>query len=442
MAAYSLRTSLLLAAFLGASGHVDPANGVSTSCDDILRFAFPDLCDLQVVQENITVRGLRLAYWRYSAANGTGSGRGKVPVLVSHGGPAWGHNYVLPFKQQACRGREVVFYDQVGCGLSAIPPEPRRTAPWLFTVDYYIEEVRALANALGWDAFHFIGHSWGTYVGQVYGLQHDPRLKGLVLAGPLSDPQLYIRSQWDRRAGSLGTLPFYTQHVLRKLDSLQAYDSPLYSAEDKSLTAFFTVRTVPTPDCFLTSAMNMLSKTSKEIYVGMQGASEFTMSGVMSALNLTGRLGQIPNPVLLVSGKFDTMRPPTVDAMYRNLPRAWWAEMPRSGHCTMTDDPQLTNNVVGEFLDGVESDSLGGFQAWIDKAVADSLDGPLESPAVAASALTEPAPRLPGVLQGLLLVALGVAVGTLAGPWLAPRYYVRRLWAEGARTDLTLHLSM
>uniref|UniRef100_A0A7S1L9J1 Peptidase S33 tripeptidyl aminopeptidase-like C-terminal domain-containing protein n=1 Tax=Alexandrium catenella TaxID=2925 RepID=A0A7S1L9J1_ALECA len=230
---------------------------------------------------------------------------------------------------------------------------------------------------------------------------------------------------------------------MHRLEELRAFDSPLYEAEDDVLTAFFTVRTAPTPDCFLASAANMKTETAREIYVGMQGASEFTIGGVMRDLNLTGSLPQISNPVLLVSGRFDTMRPPTVDAMYKSLPRAWRAEMPRSGHCTMTDDPRLTNDIVGEFLDRVEGDGLSGFQMQIDQAIADSLGQPSSMAAAAATGASPPVRslQLPLVPHGLLLLAAGVAVGAFAGPWLAPRYYARTPWAESARADLTAHLS-
>ncbi|CAE7699044.1 pip, partial [Symbiodinium necroappetens] len=76
--------------------------------------------------------------------------------------------------------------------------------------------------------------------------------------------------------------------------------------------SFFTTRTIPIPDCF--SAAKPTSKTSKEIYVGMQGASEFVFSGVLGHFNYTPQLPEIANPVLLTFGRYDTMRPPVIDA--------------------------------------------------------------------------------------------------------------------------------
>merc|ERR1712048_254448 len=101
----------------------------------------------------------------------------------------------------------------------------------------------------------------------------------------------------------------------------------------------------------------------------MQGPSEFTIGGVLANLNLTNDLRGIQNPVLLTHGRYDTMCPPTVNALYTNLPRAWKALMPHSGHASMIDDPKIMNDVIGEFLERVETNTLPDFDAWIDGQV-------------------------------------------------------------------------
>ncbi|CAE7252665.1 pip [Symbiodinium natans] len=346
----------LLAGAASTEVEIDPERA-ELSCDALLRYAFPDLCDLEVVPGTIQVRGLRLAYWRYSR-RGEKPVPQKLPLLMVHGGPGFGHNYMLPLKQQACRGREVIFYDQMGAGASAQPDLHK--APWLLTVDYYVEELRTLVTALGWKQFHLVGSSWGTILSQAYAFTQDPRLRGVVLSGPLSDGDLYWHSQWDETDGNLGSLPFFVQATLWKLQTKKGLSSKLYAAEDEILTSFFTTRTTPVPDCF--NAAKPTSNTSMEIYVGMQGASEFVFSGVLGGFNYTPRLPQIANPVLLTFGRYDTMRPPVVDALYRNLPRVWKAMMPRSGHCSMIDDPRLMNDVVGEFFEREEAGSLAHFR--------------------------------------------------------------------------------
>ena len=48
---------------------------------------------------------------------------GKLPVLTLHGGPGACHDYLEPMEGLAATGRRVIFYDQLGCGNSAVPSE-------------------------------------------------------------------------------------------------------------------------------------------------------------------------------------------------------------------------------------------------------------------------------------------------------------------------------
>ena len=60
-------------------------------------------------------RGGHPLYWRVEDA-----GWSKPPLLVLHGGPGVPHDYLLPLGALARAGRSVVFYDQLGCGGSAV----------------------------------------------------------------------------------------------------------------------------------------------------------------------------------------------------------------------------------------------------------------------------------------------------------------------------------
>ena len=74
------------------------------TCDQLT----PDLCDLSVTDGTLTIRGLELRYWVYEPP----TPKSMLPIIMVHGGPGWSHHYLLPLKQQACRGRKVIFYDQ------------------------------------------------------------------------------------------------------------------------------------------------------------------------------------------------------------------------------------------------------------------------------------------------------------------------------------------
>jgi proline-specific peptidase len=80
--------------------------------------------------------------------------RGKLPLLVLHGGPGVPHDYLQDLSGLANEGRAVVFYDQIGCGKSDHPDDPA-----LWFIDTFVDEVAAVRDALDLDQVHLFGHS-------------------------------------------------------------------------------------------------------------------------------------------------------------------------------------------------------------------------------------------------------------------------------------------
>jgi proline iminopeptidase len=331
----------------------------------------PDLCDDLIVSEgDLRIRGIDVHYWRYESSSSSssrrhGGGSGGVPIIVIHGGPGFPHNYMLPLRQQACHGRPIYFYDQAGCGKSIInassssssssPTSVAEVYPWLLTVEYYsLEELPALIEHWNLSDYHIIGNSWGTVLSQFFAL--DARadalagLRSMVLSGPVSDSGLYVDSQWSQVDGTLGSLPIYVQDRIRSLEEIGAYGSREYQDVVEVLTSQFTIRTAPYPDCFVDSSDTM----NQEVYVGMQGESEFTIGGTLRTMNITHRLVDVRVPVLLSHGKYDTMRPAVVKAMLDKLPLAESVQLNRSGHISMIDEPREMNDAVTDFFDRVE----------------------------------------------------------------------------------------
>jgi L-proline amide hydrolase len=65
-------------------------------------------------------------------------------------------------------GYPVIFYDQAGCGKSTRIDDPAADAPWLYKIDYYVEEFFEVVASYGpLSGYYIYGHSWGTIVGQV-----------------------------------------------------------------------------------------------------------------------------------------------------------------------------------------------------------------------------------------------------------------------------------
>ena len=82
-----------------------------------------------------------------------------TPLLLLHGGPGAGHDYLGPLDELADT-RRVVFYDQLGCGKSERPDDVG-----LWTLERFVHEVDEVRAALGLESVHLLGQSWGGWLG-------------------------------------------------------------------------------------------------------------------------------------------------------------------------------------------------------------------------------------------------------------------------------------
>ena len=81
----------------------------------------------------------------------------KAPLLLLHGGPGSTHNYFEVLDCIAETGRQIISYDQIGCGHSYLDGHPE-----LWTQKTWIDELIAIREHLHLDSVHLLGQSWGA----------------------------------------------------------------------------------------------------------------------------------------------------------------------------------------------------------------------------------------------------------------------------------------
>ena len=159
-------------------------------------------------------------------------GGGGIPLLVLHGGPGAGHDYLEPLEGLA-PDRAVVVYDQLGCGQSDQPD-----ARSLWRMERFVAEVGTVWRALGLEQIHLLGQSWGGWLAIECMLTHPPGVVRVVLASTSASipqfvaeaarlkaalpPGVYQTMQHDEASGDLhhpayeaAVLEFYRRHLCR-----------------------------------------------------------------------------------------------------------------------------------------------------------------------------------------------------------------------------------
>jgi len=268
---------------------------------------------------------------------------GKLPLVLLNGGPGVPHDYFEPLAEWARAGCRVVFYDQLGSGDSDHPHDPS-----LWTVELFVDELRAVREALGRAHCHLLGQSWGGLLALEHTLAHPQGIASLTLADPLvSAPQ------WEAEADRLrARLPAAAQAALTSHETAGTTDS----ADDEEAMMIFYGRHVcrldPWPDC-LQRAFARLS-ADPEVYTTMWGPSEFHVTGTLKEWDVRGRLPGIAAPALVLGGRHDECTPAIQEDLHRRLPGSERVAFEQSAHLPHLEEPERFREAAEGFLDRVE----------------------------------------------------------------------------------------
>ena len=274
-----------------------------------------------------------------------------IKVLLLHGGPGLTHECFESFEGYfPNQSIEFIYYDQLG---SYYSDQPKDKSLW--TNERFVEEVEQVRIALGLnkDNFYILGQSWGGILAMDYALKYQKNIKGLIISnmmssipeynkyaqevlGPKMNPEIYSEiMQLEKnndfanpRYTELLFEHYYTEHILRKPQK----DWP------ESITR-----------CF--------KHINSEVYISMQGFSEFGITGDAYIKNwdVSKRLKELTIPTLTIGSKYDTMDPKHMEWMSKEVQNGRFLFCENGSHLSQYDDQKTYFNGVIKFLKDVDN---------------------------------------------------------------------------------------
>ena len=243
------------------------------------------------------------------------------PLVVVHGGPGLDHSYLVQWLLPLATSRQLVFYDQHGCGLDRTPVEDI-TASKL--VDQFIQLASQLQNEHG---VGVLTHSWGSYV-VCEALRGNPdlELREVVMCSPVG----LTRERFDQSGERLvGSIPEKVLHEFE--ESEKSHDGtgvmraalPYYLANAE--------RTPPITFRFYDPAVFAKVVETLDTY---------------DCRNIADR---IPPSTILIYGDADIEVPSATEEIHG---RASLAIIENAGHFPFAEQPQAFLAVVDRFLRG------------------------------------------------------------------------------------------
>ena len=269
---------------------------------------------------------------------------GRFPLLTLHGGPGAAHDCIEPLGELAAEGRGVIFYDQLGCGRSDKPHDAS-----LWTIQLFLDELDAVRSALRLERIHLFGLSWGGMLAMEYALRRPPGLMSLVLASAPSSMR-----RWTGEADRLRQLlPAAVQETLVRHERDGSTDSLEYQQAMLIFYERHVCRRKPWPDPVRRSIDQLMA--NPEVYLTMNGPSEFHVTGTLRDWSVLERLGEIRVPTLVTCGRHDECTPEMSAETAAAIPGAELVVFEESAHFAQAEEPERYRQVVAQFLERVEA---------------------------------------------------------------------------------------
>jgi len=318
------------------------ANGKNTSVSDYFNYGDTGVQSAGIKMISIETPVGKFKVWTKRFGNNP-----LIKILLLHGGPAATSEYMECFESFFPKeGFEFYEYDQLGSFRSDKPTDSS-----LWTTDRFVEEVEQVRKAIGADKnnFYLLGNSWGGILAMSYALKYQDNMKGLIVANMMASCPDY--GKYADEVLSKQMDPKVLEEV-RALEAKGDFANPRYM--ELLLPNFYNQHLCRLPE-WPEPVNRSFSHTNNEIYVMMQGPSEFGIAGRLANWDVKARLKELKLPTLMVGAKFDTMDPLAMEEQSKLVQHGRYLYCPNGSHLAMWDDQQVFMDGVIKFINDVDA---------------------------------------------------------------------------------------
>ncbi len=255
------------------------------------------------------------------------------PLALMHGGP--GADLYSLMSLKACADRfTLVFYDHRCNGRST------GAAVSSMTFENLTADADALRQALGFEKWAVLGHSFGGNVALEYALRYPQSLSHLLLVNSGGDFR-WVREKAPQLLVQRGFSP-ETVELARRFLNGQIEPDEMFPALMKLGKAYS-----PHPNPWQTPhklLRGLQTKLQPEALI-------FGETQVLKGWTVMDRLGEIRAPTLVIAGREDFVYPPEHQAaLAAGIPDARLRLIDRAGHSPHDEQPAEVRRLIRDFL--------------------------------------------------------------------------------------------
>ena len=255
------------------------------------------------------------------------------PLVLMHGGPGADHISMLSF--QPCADQyTLIFYDHRCNGRS------RGAEASTMTWENLTADADALRQALGFEKWAVLGHSFGGMVALEYALRYPHSLSHLMLIDTCGDSR-WAQENAPNTLAQRGFSPD-TVNIARRFFNGQIAPNEMFPAMMKFGKAYYFHRSPLQVAHMLVSGMRVKMRPEALI---------FGFGQLLKGWSVMDRLGEIKVPTLVLGGSDDFQFPPEHQAaLAAGIANARLEIIERAGHNAPEERPAEVLKLVRNFL--------------------------------------------------------------------------------------------
>lgn len=265
------------------------------------------------------------------------SGGSGEPLVVVHGGPGLGADYLIPHFAPLADSYRLVFFDQRGCGGSTGDEDPSA-----ITVENLVADLEGLRQALDFDRMALIGQSFGALVAIRYAAEHPDRVTSLLLLEPAPGSSEYLPEVQKRIQERL------SDEEKKELQALVASE-PFKSRSPEAFARFMTIRFGAYYKDRAQMAHHHLGISTtdavQKFFVSQAALGPFLMSFDVHPL-----LAKISCPTLILHGDYDPIPTEACERLHKGIAGSKLVVFPDCGHFAHIEARDAYFKAVRDFL--------------------------------------------------------------------------------------------
>ncbi len=273
----------------------------------------------------------------------------RIKVLLLHGGPGASHEFFEGFDSFFPKAEiEYYYYDQLGSHYSDQPQDDT-----LWEIDRFVEEVEQVRKALKLNQsnLYLYGQSWGGALAVEYALKYQHNLKGLIISNMMMSCPEYGKYAKEKLGPQM---PPEVLSEIQEMEEKEDFDNPRYL--ELLIPNYYCEHILRMPfDEWPEPIHRGFKHLNNEVYISMQGPSEFGIRGKLETWDRTRDLDKINVPTLVIGATHDTMDPKHMEWVASQIKHAQFLLCPNGSHCALYDDQETYFSGLIKFIKNVDS---------------------------------------------------------------------------------------